>query len=56
MTAELAAWWQRNNTDDGEVITLGAITELAIPSARSGACIRYGTNWARDGPRRAAHP
>jgi hypothetical protein len=31
MTAELAAWWQRNNAGDGEVITVGAITGLAVP-------------------------
>ena len=31
MTAELAAWWQRNNAPGGEVISVGAITALAIP-------------------------
>jgi hypothetical protein len=31
MTAELAAWWQRNNAAGGEVISVGAITALAIP-------------------------
>jgi hypothetical protein len=31
MTAELAAWWQRNQAADGEVITVGAVTALAIP-------------------------
>ena len=31
MTAELAAWWQRNKAPGGEVISVGAITALAIP-------------------------
>ena len=31
MTAELAAWWQRNNAAVGEVISVGAITALGIP-------------------------
>ena len=31
MTAELAAWWQHNNAADGEVISVGSITALAIP-------------------------
>ncbi len=31
MTAELAAWWQRNKAAAGEVISVGAITALAIP-------------------------
>jgi hypothetical protein len=31
MTAELAAWWQHNNTTGGEVISVGAITALATP-------------------------
>ena len=31
MTAELAAWWQCNRAAEGEVITVGAITPLAIP-------------------------
>jgi hypothetical protein len=31
MTAELAAWWQHNNALGGEVISVGAITALAIP-------------------------
>jgi hypothetical protein len=31
MTSELAAWWQHNNAADGEVISVGAITALAIP-------------------------
>lgn len=31
MTAELAAWWQRNNAGEDEVITVGAVTALAIP-------------------------
>jgi hypothetical protein len=30
-TAELAAWWQHNRAVNGDVITVGAITELAIP-------------------------
>jgi hypothetical protein len=31
MTAELAAWWQRHNAPGGEVVSVGAITALAIP-------------------------
>ena len=31
MTAEFAAWWQHIKAADGEVITVGAITELPIP-------------------------
>jgi hypothetical protein len=31
MTAELAAWWQRNRAAEGEVITVGAISPLVIP-------------------------
>ncbi len=31
MTAELAAWWQRNNAARGEIISVGAITALAVP-------------------------
>jgi hypothetical protein len=30
-TAELAAWWQHNRAASGDVITVGAIIELAIP-------------------------
>jgi len=32
-TAELAAWWQHNRAAEGDVISVGAITELAIPVA-----------------------
>jgi hypothetical protein len=31
MTAELAAWWQLNNAVGNEVISVGAVTALAIP-------------------------
>ena len=31
MTAEIAAWWQHNNTAAGEVISVGTVTALATP-------------------------
>jgi len=33
MAAELAAWWQLNCGAEGDVVTVGAVTELAIPVA-----------------------
>ena len=49
MTAEFAAWWQHIKAADGEVITVGAITELPIPVDKLRSC----TPCARCCPRRA---
>jgi hypothetical protein len=49
MTAGLAAWWQHNRAADGEVITVGAIAELAIPVGKLRVMHLCVTCWPRSG-------